>query len=260
MIFYQASNSRSCEHHDINLFTDFVFLSHMHRDLEIIYLLEGEIDLQVEMQTWRLHAGQTALIFTNQIHAYSNPASCKMLVHVFSPDTVRSFTREIGTKVGTTPIFECDQAIKDYYYECCVNKEYRSPLALKSYLYAICDQYLRTTELIENTVQDSDIIHSILNYISEHYTEDISLSGIADEFGYEPHYLSRIFTKTVKINLKQYINQYRIDCAKDYLLQTKKNITDIALLCGFQSVRNFNRVFKEFEKMTPGQFVNISRK
>ncbi len=47
----------------------------------------------------------------------------------------------------------------------------------------------------------------------------------------------------VGINGKQYIDHYRIDYAKDRLQNSDDAITTIALGCGFQSIRNFNRVF-----------------
>ena len=54
-----------------------------------------------------------------------------------------------------------------------------------------------------------------------------------------------------EINLRQYINQYRVDHAKYLIVDTDESITDIALSCGFQSIRNFNRVFCRLTGMTP---------
>lgn len=100
----------------------------------------------------------------------------------------------------------------------------------------------------------SDIIHLMLRYISEHFRENITLGEMAETFGYEAHYLSRVFSSSVNINLRKYINQYRVDYAKYLLSETEQSITDVAMNSGFQSIRNFNRVFSEFEGISPQVF------
>ena len=83
MIFYQLDNSKAGENNDIRIFDNFNFMTHMHRDLELTYVLSGEIDLTVEDKTYRVKAGEMALVFSNQIHAYSTPEASRVLIHVF---------------------------------------------------------------------------------------------------------------------------------------------------------------------------------
>ncbi len=254
MIYYQITNSKTGENNDIRIFKNFNFLTHMHRDLELTYVLEGEINITVEDKVYHAKAGEMALIFSNQIHAYSSPLPSRVLIHVFSPDNVRSFIRTLNGKIGMTPIFTCDEVIRNFYYNCLIDKKMQSSLAIKSYLYIICDQYLSSTQLVEDIKKDTDILHKMLHYISDHFNEDITLGSISDALGYETHYLSRIFGNGTGINLRHFINQYRIDYAKYRLAETSSSITDIALSCGFGSIRNFNRVFLEYEKITPSAF------
>ncbi len=254
MILYQQDNSKAGENNDIRLFENFRFMSHMHRDLELALVLEGSCEVTVEERLYTVRAGETALIFSNQIHAYSSPRPSRLLIHVFSPDNVRSFLRVLGGRIGKTPVFSCDGFIRDYYRTGLLEKNYRSSLAIKSYLYAVCDRYLSAVELVEAPRVSDDILHQMLRYISLHFRENVSLSGMAEALGYEPHYLSRVFGSGVKINLRRYINLYRVDFAKNRLLETEDTVTDIAFACGFQSVRNFNRVFLEAEGVTPQDF------
>ena len=254
MIFYQTINSKSGTNNDIEIFDDFEFISHMHRDLEFILVLEGSITLTVEEKVRELTKGQTAMVFSNQIHSYLTKNHSRVLIHVFSPDNVRSFTHMLENRIGKEPVFRCDDEIKEYYYKACVEKNRRTPLAIKSYLYAICDRYLADCELTEVPKGSSDIIHLMLRYISEHFRENITLGEMAENFGYEAHYLSRVFSSSVNINLRKYINQYRVDYAKYLLSETEQSITDVAMNSGFQSIRNFNRVFSEFEGISPQVF------
>ena len=109
-------------------------------------------------------------------------------------------------------------------------------------------------ELIEQNKTNDDILHQMLDYITNHFKEDITLKSIAHDLGYEPHYLSRIFGNRTGVNLRNYINQYRIDYAKYMLSESKEPITDIALSSGFGTIRNFNRVFLEHVGTTPLSF------
>lgn len=256
MIFYQSDNSRAGENNDIRIFDNFNFMTHMHRDLELTFVLSGEIALTVEDKTYRVKAGEMALVFSNQIHAYSTPESSRVLIHVFSPDNVRSFIRILNGKVGKDPVFHCDAVIRDFYYACLIEQGLQSSLAIKSYLYIICDRYLASTTLVEAHKGSDNILHQMLHHIAHHFREDITLESLSDKLGYEPHYLSRVFGKGTGINLRRYINQYRIDYAKYRLSESEDSITDIALACGFGSIRNFNRVFFESESMTPQAFRN----
>ena len=239
---------------DIRIFRNFNFMPHMHRDFELTYVLEGEIDITVENRTYRAKKNEMALIFSNQIHSYASPGESRVLIHVFSPDNVRSFVRGLNGRVGETPLFTCDEDIRDFYYKSLIEKNLRSNLAIKSYLYIICDRYLASTALVERIKTHDDILHQMLEYIAEHFREDITLASIARDLGYEPHYLSRIFGNSTGVNLRSYINQYRIDYAKYLLSESDDPITDIALSCGFGTIRNFNRVFLEHVGVTPFAF------
>ena len=84
----------------------------------------------------------------------------------------------------------------------------------------------------------------MLDTIALHYNENISLKTLAEEFGYEYHYLSRLLNKGYGINFNQLLNNYRVEAATELLQTTKLTITEIAEKSGFQSIRNFNLVFK----------------
>ena len=91
----------------------------------------------------------------------------------------------------------------------------------------------------------------MLNWIGENAAEDITLKQLAQTFGYDYHYLSRLLTNEYGINFRQLVNQYRVDAAIHLLESTDIPITQIALKSGFQNVRTFNHVFKEFLGHTP---------
>ena len=58
--------------------------------------------------------------------------------------------------------------------------------------------------------KNNELLVEVMTYINEHITEDITLDGLARHFGYEKTYFSRVFNKFLGINLREYLNRYRI--------------------------------------------------
>ncbi|MBE6608332.1 MAG: AraC family transcriptional regulator [Ruminococcaceae bacterium] len=254
MILYQTDNSGGITNNDIRIYSDFSYVIHFHRDIELVYVEEGTLKLNIESKEYNLNGGQMAIILSNMIHSYESIGHTRVIVHVFSQDNVPLFAKLIYGKTTVCPVFDCDENVRNFYTEYCIKKEKRSPLALKAALYAVCSDFYEKSEFVSSKKEGSELIHKMLGYISERYTEEISLVNMAQELGYEPHYLSRVFSMNVKINIRKYINLYRIDNAKERLINTRDSIALIALESGFQSIRNFNRVFLAYTGTTPADY------
>ena len=155
-------------------------------------------------------------------------------------------------------MFTCQPQIREYLLHYLITTEKPSVLQLKSTLYAVCGEFLNSVTLQEAAPEKS-FIHDMISFLSENFQKDISLKTIGETYGYEYHYLSRQFRKHFHINFKQFLNVYRIDYACDQLIHTEKNITDIALNAGFQTMRTFNRAFMTQTGMTPSEFRRSKR-
>ncbi len=280
MIEYQEFNSNKRDYHDIKLWFNFTYPPHLHKSMELIFLIESAVSITVEGKKEEMRAGQLALIFSNQIHSFNNIDHSVAYVHVFSPDVIEQFTRLVGSRSGVNSVFTCDEETRRYilsrvekliagtdmrnrrensYDVSLYNSSNLSPqmLAATSYLYAACDQYMKRVPLTNVIVQDNNISHKIMFYITEHFTENITLKDVSEALGYEPHYLSSCFNKMIGTNFRQSLNIYRVNYAKHLLSDPQKSITEIAMQCGFQSIRNFNRCFKNIEGKTPKAYRSI---
>ncbi|MBO5060012.1 MAG: helix-turn-helix transcriptional regulator [Clostridia bacterium] len=97
-------------------------------------------------------------------------------------------------------------------------------------------------------------MYRVIEYISENLSEDIKLKEMAHTLNYEYHYFSTLFHKCFCINFKSFINIFRFDAACKLLGDGAETITDVCNKCGFGSIRNFNRVFKQLGGITPGEY------
>lgn len=102
-------------------------------------------------------------------------------------------------------------------------------------------------------------IRNCIKYINENLSQKISVSSVADYCGISADYLSQIFKKEIGENLSTYILRQKLEKAKILLLK-EKTAKEICIESGFSSQAYFVTVFKRFYKMTPSEYIKITRK
>lgn len=229
---------------------------HFHKNLEIAYVISGSVTVTVDNVRKKLTGGMFVFILPNQIHSYytDTDKESKVFIVVFSEDYVHGFIKKIGSKTSDTPYFLCDKYILDYFNETIVKPDECSSFMLKSALYAICDQYMTKCRPSERQIAGAELMQSIIEYISEHYKEDLNLQKVAAAVGYEYHYISRFFGDSFHTNFRELLNEYRIANAKELLESTDKTIGDISEEVGFNNTRTFGRAFKKITGISPKNY------
>jgi AraC-like DNA-binding protein len=102
--------------------------------------------------------------------------------------------------------------------------------------------------------QSSTKITQMLQLISEQYTNQLSLDEISSEFNMSPSAFCNYFKRKTGKTLINYLNEYRIAQSCKHLTSSDMNISEIAYLCGFNNLSNFNRIFKRIMGRTPQQY------
>ena len=125
----------------------------------------------------------------------------------------------------------------------------------------ICMTYLLLVEkeiIVENAVYARKESHlwtfsKVLDYIQQHYTEQITLDQVCEYSQVSKSYVSHAFRQFSGTNFKHYLNRLRITKAQE-LLKKDLTIKDVALTCGYIDPNYFSVVFKQFTKMTPSEY------
>ncbi len=99
-------------------------------------------------------------------------------------------------------------------------------------------------------------IRRALGYMSEHYSEPITLEGVSSQVGLSPSYFSQLFHQTVGVSFREHLCRIRVEESRQLLANTRYSLTDIALAVGFADQSYFCKVFKKITGMTPGKFRN----
>lgn len=108
--------------------------------------------------------------------------------------------------------------------------------------------------LSDKELRDADRIKTMLQYIQDHYSEELSASQIANSIMVSKSECLRCFHRTIGTPPIQYVKQLRIQKAVDLLLTTNKKAGTIGTECGFQDSSYFTRTFRDMMGCTPGEY------
>ena len=259
---HQKQNTAQGEIYNLYLYEGIALPPHFHKSFEVAYLTDGTAEFDVRGQTHSLTAGDFVMVLPFEEHAFRVPEDSRLSVTVFSADIAGSFSQAVTGMQGETAVFRCREAVRKFYENevtaalpgPCIGISGGIPelLCRKAPLYAVCAEYLSAVPLHPRD-RNSDILSQVLDYVEQHFREDISVESVARALGYSARSLSAAFRDTLRIPFRSLLNQYRFEYANRLLANGNSRITEVALESGFQSIRTFNRVFRELSGVTPRQ-------
>ena len=235
----------------------------IHQFPEIVCVMAGEIEITVDGKVETVKAGDIAVITPFRVHSFKTPEYCKIWIGVISSDFAEEFiSAENAYSNGETAAFTPTKSLFDYLCEHLPPK-YDIPTVLdgdvvayrkvKALVYAVFEEYVRKVPQRKKNVK-ADALSAALLYMSNHFTEDISLMSVSEAVGYTPTYISHCISVIPGMNFRKLLNSLRVDRAKMYILKGNLKMIDVALECGFSGERSFNRAFLDITGMTPSQY------
>ena len=103
-------------------------------------------------------------------------------------------------------------------------------------------------------VEALPIVEMVEKVLSDNIRENLSISQIASTLNVSTYYLMHVFKKQTGLTINEYKSALRIAQAKILLKKTNKSISEIADICGFESLQYFSRVFKQSEGIFPSKY------
>lgn len=239
---------------------EMTFPPHLHSGTELLYLQAGEILTQHGGVSTRVQEGELIFFFPNEVHSYQTiKEDTRFAMFIYRGKLCEELEKVFATKVPqhfhlkAAEIPQEVLQILDILEHAKENHE--SDLIIKLYFELM---WARLLPLLGLTKKDStlpnDFLVSVLAYISEHFTEPLSLESLAKQFGVSRFKISRLFTHSIHVGLNDYVNAMRVDKAKSLLQNPNASVIDVAFSCGFESQQTFNRVFKNICGATPKEF------
>lgn len=104
-----------------------------------------------------------------------------------------------------------------------------------------------------------DPMQKVIQYLFLHYGENPTCEEMAKICGYSESYFCRQFKKLTKKTYVEFLTNLKLNYAKIFLLSQNMQIIEIASACGFNSISNFNRIFKQNVGITPSEFIRRNK-
>lgn len=257
--------------------------AHWHEEIEVIIVLDGSCDYRINLDTFVINKGDILIIDSQSLHSltYIPNQNMTWASFVFNINMLKSSNTDgvllkyiapllnhqhqlpiiIKDNINCySKIFNVIENIIYCYYE----KDIAYELELKSLLFKFFS-LLYKNDLIEKhqdknslTINTTDKIKLILNYINDHYSEDISINTLAELCEYSQYHFMRFFKKHIGLTCIQYINNLRLEKSSILLTSTNNTIMDISLEVGFDNLSYFNKLFKRKYNLTPKEFRTVN--
>ena len=194
---------------------------HIHQFPEIIYVTDGEMTITVDGKTEAMKKGDIAVVAPFRTHSFATENYVERWVCVFSNDFISNFISDDDFfSTRETCVFRASDRLKGYIdgylpdsEELFFDLTEKTVRSFKSIIFAVYEEYLRCVRAAKKKTQNK-ALSAILFYISEHYTEDVSLTSIGTALGYSPKYVSLCLSDIDEMNLANLVNSFRTDHAK----------------------------------------------
>lgn len=242
----------------------------VHEAIEIKCFYEGESTLLIDSKLIRVRAGDIVVINPYELHTTiddGGPSRGKYHLYMVELDFF-SGLKNIDIDLRHL-VCENRTSFKNYFKQ---NKAMYNILTSIANEYEINDEATRLCvfglmteffaqllrcgrnedkESLDNITRYQAIIEPALQLIRENYSEEITLDMLAEVCNISKFHFCRIFKKVIGMSVIQYLNSYRLKVANTMIVNSGKQIGEIASLCGFDDVSYFCRIYKKFYGCTP---------
>lgn len=250
------------------------FHDHYHDFHKILILINGDITYCIEGRSYDLKPNDIVLVNAGEVHkpVLRSSRDYERIIIYLSPEFLNEYqedSNDLGLcfrrayleqshvlrlhssrtgKLGSS-ILELDRSLEDHDY---ASELYQKVLFLEFMIRLNRAALHNTLTFIEESTPNEKIL-SILSYLNEHLTEDISIDTLSTCFYISRYYLMHTFKEQTGYTIGSYVSAKRLMLAKD-LIAEGRPITEVCYACGFKNYTTFSRAYKKSFGESPREF------
>ncbi len=232
----------------------------------IHFICEGKGIFQANGQTYELNKGDFFVIFPNTEIYYEADSDYPWDYIWVGFNGIKASTylkyagidtkHVTGQYRNTSFILSCIQQMMlartlTHFNEC------KRQAALLQVLAALMENHHETSRTQDQYEYPYRVyLQQALDYIHNHYSENIRIHDIATYIGIDRSYLTNIFKNTLNLSPQEYLMQFRLDSACSMLQNSTEKISQIAVAVGYPDSVAFSKFFRKYKGMTPSEWRN----
>ena len=229
--------------------------------LELLYIIQGKMKLQTDQKSILMQEKDVLVMNPGEWYEWCSINREDVLLCKLMMDPYQMKKACEGRKIKIV-CSNVENPQKDYgrihYIIDSMMKRYvgnENEFVVKSLYYTLWETIKNGfTEEVEYERKQSERIKEMLLDIQEEYAVPLNLKTFAENYYTSESVLSREFKRETGKNFTEFLREVRLEKVKEQLLYTDKNITQIAMECGFTDISVLNKNFKKAYGMAPGMY------
>ncbi len=243
----------------------YMISDHIHQFAEIVYVMEGEMHVS-SISGWELaKAGDMIVVFPYQLHGFftEKGKKVKLWMLLFSDNFALDVINKESAYAGIESlIFKPSAELRAFVEsrlfdtnEKIVEINAERARNLKAILYPVLDEFLsKSSRKAEKSDVRLDLIMGTIKFLQDKFNQNITISDLSKQIGYCNSHISHSIYKAFGMTFLEFRDLLRVSYAKRLITNSDKSMYLIALDCGFNCERSFERVFKKNIGLTPRQY------
>lgn len=246
---------------------------HYHKQLELLLILEGHLDVYLEQDSYHLGPGDLVIIGASELHRDKSEQGLNYIVLQFDLEQffdhssipyIRYFSATHAPLSKANYIFEENAGVKSEIASCVgrileeqTTKSTGYELAASILIRQILLLLLRSDTrkmLVEQDNFDKVRLKPVLDYVENHLTDRIQVEDVCKIANMSYYYFVKYFKKTIGLSFTEYVNYRKVKWAERILLTKDMSISEVGERIGMPNMAHFYKMFKKYNDCSPKQF------
>lgn len=253
---------------------EYVIPWHWHEELEIAYVVSGTLKFQIPAKSFLLTKGDCIAVNSNVLHGAAAAPEYELQSLVFHPRLITGSSDSAFAIKYLSPLtahapfdgyvfneqnhpleISCFRQAFEALAQDIPGYEFTVRAALSQICYFLYRHFEPEASSTAEQNPDQIRIRNMLEYIHTYFPEPVTLPDIARAADIGERECLRCFKRNIQLSPMQYLLKYRVMRGADLLLRERgTSISQIALLCGFDSPSHFSKMFRRFYDCSPKEY------
>jgi AraC-like DNA-binding protein len=246
---------------------------HYHKQLELLLVLQGRLDVYLEQDSYHLEPGDVVVIGDSELHRDKSDKMLDYIVLQFDLEQffdhssipyIRYFSATHAPLSKANYIFEENAEVKKEVANCVsrllqeatdksTGYELAASILIKQILLLLLRNDTRKL-LVEQDNFDKVRLKPVLDYVENHLTDRIQVEEVCKIANMSYYYFVKYFKKTIGLSFTEYVNYRKVKWAERILLTKDLSISEVGEKIGMPNMAHFYKMFKKYNDCSPKQF------